>query len=229
MLDYDSLRKKDSIPYQSSVLKRCLIIIRNSNSDKSVSESYKTLIFMHKDIILKNIHNIRNFKGCEFSALTPDDLMSESFIVLKSCIKNYGRLNRTIQKRDGQYDDENIEYTYKVSTKFYWYYNTALRRKFLRLYKKEIKEDFIEYQDEIKKSHLTTKNSGQDFTIKDLKRMGLTPIQRLIVLFRINVKNSVKDFVEQTNMTQETYYWHLKQIKDKIQKTEDYESKFFDK
>lgn len=199
MITYDSLFCEKGL-YNNAQVIRCVIICKKSTNLKAVEKGKLDLFKMMHKIIVKNIDNFfyltRNHTKEIFH--TKDDLISECFIVLQKCLKNFDR---------------------KRNKDFFWYFNKSLTRAMLRIVDKNYNKHLM--VDSVPQNHedfmfISSDNDGIDFTDFYLEKLNFTVDEKRVVNSKL-MKEKVSDFLEQNgDITWNKYFKCLGSIKEKL-------------
>jgi len=204
MITYDSLSlEKES--YDNTQVIRCLIICKKSTNLGAVEKGKLTLFRMMSKIIVKNIDNFfyltRNHNKEIFH--TKDDLISECFIVLHGCLRNFDR---------------------KRNKDFFWYFNKSLTRAMLRIVDRNYNKHLM--VDRVQQNHedfvfISSNNNGIDFIDFYLEKLNFTDDEKRVVNSKL-MKEKVSDFLEQNiDITWNKYFKCLGDIKEKLKTLRD--------
>lgn len=188
--------------YSNKEVVRCLTIIKKSTNKRAVDSAKLRLLDQLNQIITKNIDNFFNIikKNTDKEPIhTKDDMVGECYIVLQNCINLF-------EIKKGKY--------------FFWYYNKALTRAFIRVIEKSYyKHRFLDQVDEKFEDTVFTvmANQEQDLAEYYLSSYGLTKVEKRVAKALINGEK-LRDFLKiNKDISWNKYYIILATIKKKLE------------
>lgn len=190
--DYKKIGKK--VEYDDVELKKSLMFLTKRHSTKK-----QLYIFYSLNIIVeKNVHNffwlLRNYQGELYH--NEDEVLSEYYMVLISCIQNFN-----LKK-------------YSISS-FKWYFNTALKRRALRIIEKTYNKTKYTLVEEVFDSAYLSQSVSINLTKIDFNQLNLSPKEKLFLKYKLVGKN-VRTIMEFMSLTTSEYYKILENIKIKL-------------
>lgn len=187
--------------YSNKEVIKCLIIIKKSNNQRSIDKAKIKLLDQLHQIITKNIDNFFNMiKNIDKEPIhTKDDMVGESYIVLQNCIGLF-------QIKKGKY--------------FFWYYNKALTRAFIRVMEKNYQKHRLldsvdeEYEDLV---FSIMANQEQDLMEYYIDSYGLDKLEKRVAMALLN-GDKIRDFLKvNKDISWNKYYVILSSIKKKFE------------
>jgi len=199
MFDYSAVKRlSDQNPYDSKIVKRCIILVRQCSNDQVVTTSKAELFTILSNIVYKNIENffylLRSYDNIIH---TRDDMVSESYIVLENCLKNYDM---------------------KMNKHFYMYYNKGLTRAFVRIMEKYYyKHRFsMRVSSEMESVTFTSTESALDFIEFYFDLFRLTEEERRVARSKLS-KQKIQDFLDENpDVSWNKYFNQLNGVKSKM-------------
>lgn len=195
-----------SFSHDNRLVEKHIIIIRFGKNDRVRDKSkIQAFLMMHK-ILVKNIDNFNylakkyGVNKEELECFSKDDLILEAFEVFNKCSKNF--------KLFKKYD-------------FYWFFNKAVERCFLRLVKKfknnsshtaNIDSEFIT---DTLGDMSNMIESDIDYASLDFEFLKFTRREKSIALSKIKGEK-VQAYLKKSKLSQIEYYEILKSIKQKL-------------
>lgn len=190
---------KKRYKHKPKFINACILRIRYGNRSEKTIRGYKTFIFKSMRMIVeKNIGNAVNLlrsTGCR-ELPTQEEFISDCWVVFDKCIERY-IVSRT--------------------NSFYFYYNTALSRKFFQDYKDRKDVTHVELSEVIKSVHPQLSYSSHSYTVEILfDNMNLTELQKEICRSKMKGEKAA-DFIKRNEgITIKQYQQELYSVKDII-------------
>lgn len=203
-LDYNYLvRISDKIEYDAALARKCIILANNCKKQRISDESKIILFKMLSKIVIKNIENFFSLVKIYDNVLhTKNDLVGDAFFVLMNCINGFD---------------------IKLNKQFYFYYNKALTRAFIRI----IEKNYYKHRDTQRVPDgfesflfLDKSTSGNNLLEFYFDLFRLTDDERRIVKSRLLEQNP-RDFVSESDFTMSEYKITLEIIRDKTKALRD--------
>ena len=153
-----------------------------------------------------------------------DDLIGECWVIFQNVLNNFGRLNKIKGRRNGEFDDHNIEYDYSVKG-FAGYLTKTLQRELHRNYIKHFKkgeeasvDDSHRYWETVDKADNTLVAEMEMLDISNPKPTlyGFTEAESLVYKARITDLPTNKFLELYPEISYGEYYDHLESIRAKI-------------
>lgn len=199
ILNYSTIRElSDTNSYNSKIVKKCIIIIQKSSDEHLKCESKTILLRVLSSVVQKNIENFFYLlRSYENIIHTRDDMVSESYMVMESCLKSYDP---------------------KMGKQFYLYFNKSLTRAFVRIiekyYFKHRMSSRMTKKDEYSPINFTS--PAPDFVEYYFKSFRLSDDEINIAKSKLS-KQKIDDFLlENPGMSVNRYFNGLNRIRDKM-------------
>lgn len=153
-----------------------------------------------------------------------EDLVGECWVLFQNVLNNFGRLNKIEGRRNGEFDDHNIEYDYSIKG-FSGYLTKTLQRELHAIYVRNFSkgeeasaDDTDRYWESIDRSDNTLESEMEmlDISNPEPKLYGLTEVESLIYNTRINDLPTNKFLKLYPEISYAEYYIHLESIRTKI-------------
>lgn len=204
-----NLLKKNEVPYCRKEVVKLLYKIKYAKNEELRQKYNEQLFFALGRIVLKNINSFFSYvksKGVleEKILHSPDDLATESYLVLVNCTKN-------------------VNLKYRDS--FHFFYNTSLLRRNKRIFERQYQKhlgvlrntDKVEYV-------LQNKNAKSDnINFDEIDLSSFSQLEVDLIKSKVD-KESITNFAARTEITNEDYKVLLNRIKSKLKKIYEYDA-----
>ena len=211
-----------------SEIKKLLIRARHAPSTRERDAAKVELFEACGATVLRCSHShlaVIRYKNPDKSyLLTEEDVVVEAWVIFQKAINNFGRLNKKEGRRNGEFDDYDIDYDYRKNG-FVAYLTKTLQRQLSRQYDKvfgkgeesvlvdgEIDYHRVAYVDDSEVRRAET----FDVEREPERVFGLTPEEGLIYRARVG-RLPTKRFLElYPEVSYGDYYDHLHNIRIKV-------------
>ena len=227
---FNNIIFEENKPTDSDINK--LLIVARKHTNKQKRDEAKVSLF-------KKCGSVIASKPAKWRALlkyksvrkdwmySDEDILAECWIAFQNSINNFGRLNKIMSRRAGEFDDSNIEYDY-TRNNFLGYLKKVIDRHLYRVYQKR----FLKGETE-----MFYDGKGRETGLRVLKRMesGEDPSEAMPAvndygfteeeahIFKSRMEGiSLAAYVRMYNISQDSYYRMLESIKMKVAKEIDY-------
>jgi len=151
-----------------------------------------------------------------------EDIYIECWIAFQASINNFGRQNKIMSRRAGEFDDHNIEYDYSTKN-FLGYLKKVVDRHLYRVYEKRFRKGEVGslYRDNggYGEGYMAMRKLSSDSDPSDMmptpEDYGLTEDETHLYLSRMD-GITLSKYMKMYGVTQDLYYRTLESIKKKI-------------
>lgn len=224
---------KTEKPLDSDVKK--LLIIARQHKNKAKRDAAKQELFLKCGSVFvgkpAKFKGMLRYKGIGKQYMYDnDDITSECWIAFQNAINNFGRLNKIMNRRAGEFDDHNIQYDY-TRKNFIGYLKKVVDRHLYRVYDKNLRK--MDKETLSVDSHnmssvvrdMDTIHAHQDDIsnmVYDIDGYGFTEDEAHLFRSRLN-ELPPSSYIKMFGVSQDTYYKTLDSIKEKVSRAIDYD------